>query len=279
MKLAYPTPTEARSNDPETTTPETRHLSRRSVLVGLVGAAGSALGCGGEDQGGSGATGSGGTAAGSGGASATGPGSGGQGGAGATGGEGVGGHAAGVGGAGSCPTLDPACEPTEDNIEGPYYRPGAPFTNQLDNPSGEGERLVISGIVYASDCVTPLGGAIVEVWQADAAGHYDNEGADPGPNVWVLRASIETDPCGRYEYESVIPGRYLNGPEYRPAHIHYRATHADVSEPFITQMYFDGDPFNDSDAFFKPSLAIALVEEQGPDGPRKRGVFDVVLAS
>jgi len=248
--------------------------------VALAGAASTALGCGddGEASSSGAEAGPGGGTAGPGsGGGPSGPGSGGQGGSGATstGGNGTG----GAGGVASCPSLDPACEPTEDNIEGPYYRPGAPFTKVLDNPGGEGDRLVVSGIVYASDCATPLGGAIVEIWQANAGGHYDNEIGDPGPEVWVLRGSIEADECGRYDFESIVPGRYLNGPTYRPAHVHYRVTHPDVPGAFITQLYFVGDPFNENDAFFKPSLAIELVDEEGPNGPQKRGVFDVVLVS
>lgn len=43
---------------------------------------------------------------------------------------------------------------------------------------------------------------------------------------------------------------------------------------FVTQLYFEGDPYNEMDAFFEPSLAIPLAEQGGV----LRGTFDVVLA-
>lgn len=249
-------------------------VTRRQVLeLAVAGAAASALaGCGdapGVDGAAAGATG--------GPTGATG---------GATGSGGGGGGATGSGGAGAgttgatastatgemCVAPAPSCEETLENPLGPYHRPGAPFATTLPNPSMMGEPLSISGVVYAADCVTPLAGAVVEVWQADSEGNYDNEAGDPGPDVWVLRASIETDACGRYAYDSIMPGRYLNGAQYRPAHIHYRVTHPDIA-PFVTQLYFVGDPYNDIDSMFEPELAIDLVDRGGT----LVGVFDVFL--
>jgi catechol 1,2-dioxygenase len=178
----------------------------------------------------------------------------------------------GQGGGEAC-VVDPQCEETADNPLGPYYRAGAPVTSLLDNPKGTGEALRISGVVFGSDCATPLGGALVEVWQADHDGDYDNQNGDPGPSVWWLRASVVADACGRYAYDTIKPGRYLNGAQYRPSHIHYRVTHPSVAGQFVTQLYFEGDPFNEVDTMYEPSLEIPLVAERGV----LLGEFDVVL--
>src|SRR5262245_44718247 len=69
---------------------------------------------------------------------------------------------------------------TEDNIEGPFYRPGAPFRTKLYDEGEKGDVLVISGTVVARNG-RPLADALVEVWQASAAGRYDNDDPDNPP--------------------------------------------------------------------------------------------------
>ena len=65
------------------------------------------------------------------------------------------------------------------------------------------------GRVLAPDCATPLVDATVEVWQADDTGRYDVNYPDPpdDPSEYKLRAQIQTDAEGRYEYETILPGR------------------------------------------------------------------------
>jgi protocatechuate 3,4-dioxygenase beta subunit len=153
---------------------------------------------------------------------------------------------------------------------GPYYKPGAP--ERSDIVDGQpGQALVVSGTVYGCDCVTPLAGAVVDVWQANDAGEYDNTG-------YVLRGKMTTDAEGHYEIATILPGFYLNGASYRPRHIHYKVSHLD-DVALTTQLYFEGDPNIPTDAFVKPSLVMPLSEEpDGAGGTRFRCVFDIVLA-
>ena len=51
----------------------------------------------------------------------------------------------------------------------------------------------------------------------------------------------KTDEHGRYAYTTIVPGHYLNGVQYRPAHIHLKASAA-AHAPLTTQLYFAGDP-------------------------------------
>lgn len=164
--------------------------------------------------------------------------------------------------------ITPQCEETEDNILGPFYRPNAPFRTEIADES-DGELLFLHGSVSGRDlaCV-PLDGALLDVWQADADGVYDNA----SPN-FLFRGRLNTDAAGAYALQTILPGRYLNGGTYRPRHIHLR-----ISAPghvlLTTQLYFEGDPFIDSDPFVRPSLVVPL--EQRTDGWHAR--FDIVLA-
>ena len=179
------------------------------------------------------------------------------------------------------------CRPTESEILGPFYRSGAPFRSRLAGPDEPGDRLVLTGTVFSSDCRTPLPGALIEVWQANHAGLYDTN--KPGnfteATTFHLRGMLYTNEKGQYEIETIVPGRYPVPPNLpglekyagltRPAHIHFRVLES-LHVPVTTQLYFKGDPFlaNDPWAAHKPSLAIDLKQ----DGKLRRGVFDVVLA-
>jgi catechol 1,2-dioxygenase len=180
------------------------------------------------------------------------------------------------------------CRPTESDIVGPFYRFGAPAQTKLAGPDEPGDRLMVSGTVYSSDCRTPLPRALIEVWQANQAGLYDTN--KPGNftelTTFHLRGLLLTNEKGEYEIETIMPGRYpippgLPGLEKyagltRPAHIHFRVMEA-LHIPLTTQLYFKGDPFMAGDpwARHKPSLAIDVKQE----GKQLRGVFDIVLSN
>lgn len=190
--------------------------------------------------------------------------------------------------AGPALAVEQACRLTEAEVMGPFYRYGAPFKAKLAGPDEPGQRLIVSGTVYGSDCETPLPNTLLDIWQANAAGVYDTE--TPGNFTeevdFHLRGMLYTDAEGRYEIETVVPGRYPIPPglpgleEYagltRPAHIHVKAMHS-MHVPVTTQMYFAGDPYLADDPWGsrKPSLAIELSE----DGGVQRGTFDFVLGN
>lgn len=180
-----------------------------------------------------------------------------------------GGATAGTGGRGGGPLV---CTPSDDNIEGPYYRPDAPFRDDLTDSDTAGERIRVRGQVLSSSC-TPLPGAVLDFWQANDAGRYDNDGVDDPPGgAFVLRGRVVADEEGRFDVRTILPGRYLNGSQYRPAHIHVKVS-ADGHAPLTTQLYFEGDPFNDVDPFIVDTLIMTL-----DDSPEPIARFDFVLA-
>lgn len=170
--------------------------------------------------------------------------------------------------------------PTEDNILGPYHRPGAPFRGKVTPPLEPGQVLLISGRVWGFDTKKPLAGAVLDIWQANAEGRYDNDDPanPPKANVFKNRVRLVSDDAGYYEYETIIPGEYQIGPDaWRPKHIHYLVQQAGYKR-LITQLYFKGAKHNDADSFIKPSLIIELAENKTPHGVYHSGQFDIVLA-
>ena len=137
-----------------------------------------------------------------------------------------------------------ACVPTRPDAQGPFFAPGAPSRTNLASVDEPGQPLVILGQVLADDCTTPIAGALLDVWQADAAGSYHDAGTD-----YRLRGQLLSDAQGGYSFSTIKPGNYETAPgAWRPAHIHFTVS-APGFAPVTTQMYFAGDPYlppNDS---------------------------------
>lgn len=163
------------------------------------------------------------------------------------------------------------CDPTTDDILGPYYLAGSPVTTLVALPNEPGTRLFISGTVLSSDCITPVPGATIEVWQANDAAVYDTSPA------FKLRATFQSDANGQYAFETIVPGAYLNGAQYRPKHIHFRVNKPGFPE-LITQLYFEGDPYIAADPWASQAdAALRIIPLNTLGGGEQEGVFDIVL--
>lgn len=170
----------------------------------------------------------------------------------------------------------PECLETEDSIEGPYYREGAPLRSDLAFGVDGGVPLVLRGRVYGVGCASPLLDAELDVWQADAEGRYDDDGTlSVPPEAYRLRGKVKVDAAGAYEVRTIVPGHYLNGAQYRPAHLHVKVR-ASGHRLLTTQLYFEGDPYNGIDPFIEASLIMALTDGEGG---AKHARFDFVLAT
>jgi protocatechuate 3,4-dioxygenase beta subunit len=110
-----------------------------------------------------------------------------------------------------------------------------------------GERIVVTGRVL-DEGGRPVRGALIEVWQANAAGRYlhknDGHNAPLDPNFSGCGRTL-TDADGRYKFLSIKPGAYPWGNHHnawRPAHIHFSIFGDGLLSRLVTQMYFPGDP-------------------------------------
>lgn len=158
----------------------------------------------------------------------------------------------------------PACgddgKPTPRQMEGPFYTPSTPKRTSLIERGVRGTRLVLTGQVLSTDC-TPLPGALLDFWQCDASGAYDNAG-------FVLRGHQYADADGRFALETIVPGNYPG----RVRHIHVKVQ-ARNGPLLTTQLYFPDEPGNTHDFLFRPDLLMKLADA----GNGKAGSFDFVL--
>ena len=118
-----------------------------------------------------------------------------------------------------------------------------------------GERIIVAGRVL-DEHGRPVPHAMVEVWQANAAGRYNHEGdqhdAPLDPN-FRGNGRVFTDADGWYRFTTVKPGAYPwrnHHNAWRPNHIHYSLFGAGFAQRLITQMYFPGDPLLAIDPIF-----------------------------
>jgi protocatechuate 3,4-dioxygenase beta subunit len=159
------------------------------------------------------------------------------------------------------PACDDGDEPTPAQTEGPYFTPDSPERASLLEAGLPGQRLVVAGTVLTTDC-RPVERALLDFWQADDAGEYDNQG-------YRLRGHQFTDAKGAWRLETVVPGIYTG----RTRHLHVKVQAPD--RPVLTtQLYFPDEPANANDGIFRPELLLGDVHDAG--GVR-RAAFAFVL--
>lgn len=100
----------------------------------------------------------------------------------------------------------------------------------------------------------PVRGAVVEVWHCNAAGRYihpnDTHDAPADPNFYGAARLIAGD-SGLVELRTIKPGAYPvpdAGGWWRPPHVHFSVWGRVWLSRLVTQMFFPGEPLNDSDA-------------------------------
>jgi protocatechuate 3,4-dioxygenase beta subunit len=159
----------------------------------------------------------------------------------------------------------PSCadddEPTVEQTEGPYFTPRSPRRRVLRTRGMKGTPFLLTGRVLTTRC-RPIPNALLDFWQADANGVYDNRG-------YRLRGHQRTDSKGRYRLETVVPGLYPG----RTRHIHVKAQ-APRRPVLTTQLYFRGERANAGDGIFLPELLVRGLRKANG---RWSASFDFVL--
>src|SRR5580693_3555739 len=183
-----------------------------------------------------------------------------------------------------------ALQRTPDQILGPFYPLSElPQTSDLTRVSGRSGRAVLNVIGRVLNLAgEPVRNAKVEVWQANAYGRYTHP-SDPNPAPldpnFEGSAVLTTDSEGQYRFKTIKPAPYPAGPNrMRPAHIHFQVSGR--QDKIVTQMYFDGDPYNKTDPFLNSSgeagrqaLLVRQLLDPSPnfEPDSKMVIFDIVL--
>lgn len=146
-----------------------------------------------------------------------------------------------------------------------HLKPGA--------PRALGQYIEVTGRVMDEDGA-PLAGAMVEIWQANAAGKYvhemDRHEAPIDPN-FIGEGRFVTDAEGCYKFRSIKPGAYPVTESkwwWRPPHIHYSIFGPSWMNRYITQIFFPGEPLNETDLLLNavqdPEARDRLIFEPTP---------------
>jgi catechol 1,2-dioxygenase len=173
-------------------------------------------------------------------------------------------------------------------IEGPFHLPGAPW---LEPPCVAPQRRDEAGeILFFRGRVTdpdgqPLAGVELDLWQANADGHYSN--IHPGIPDWSLRGRFRADAAGWFEVRTILPPPYeipkygpagrvlaaLGRHAFRPAHLHVKLRHPGFAD-LTSQLYFQGGEYLDSDVAraVRDGFIVPLVRHDSLERLAARGL-------
>lgn len=158
--------------------------------------------------------------------------------------------------------LTPECDDGDDltlpQMEGPYFKPNSPLRSAMVD--GPGTRLTVSGYVFGRAC-RPVSGVLLDFWQADVNGAYDNTG-------YTFRGHQFTGTDGSFKLSTIVPGLYPG----RTRHLHVKVQ-APGRPILTTQLYFPNEPRNNTDTIFDPRLLMTVRDAGGA----REAAFDFVI--
>lgn len=173
---------------------------------------------------------------------------------------------------------------TPRQTEGPFYPLQMPADSDADLLANGalrytgGQPATVEGSVSDTEG-RPLRGAVVEIWQCDAQGHYHHPGdGDKADRAFQGFGKAAVDSEGRYRFRTLRPVAYGG----RAPHIHIKVKR-DGRELLTTQLYVQGDPGNARDFLFRglssdaERAALSAVFVPGSDGLRAQ--FPIVVAT
>jgi protocatechuate 3,4-dioxygenase beta subunit len=151
-------------------------------------------------------------------------------------------------------------QPTERQIEGPFYKPSSPERSDLLERGTKARMVELSGTVLTRNC-KPVSRVLIDLWHADETGEYDNRG-------FRYRGHVFTDAAGRFDFRTIRPAPYPG----RTRHYHVKVL-ATGRQLLTTQLYFPNEPLNARDDFYSRALEVALADA----GEAMKARFDFVL--
>jgi hydroxyquinol 1,2-dioxygenase len=176
--------------------------------------------------------------------------------------------------------FDPSATPA--TVLGPFHIDGSPELDYAADMSEglPGVPMFISGTVRGLDG-TPVGGAVLDVWQADEEGAYEGQ---LDVEEARLRAKYTTREDGTYCIRTITPKGYaipMDGPVgdlirhtdisyFRPAHVHF-LLNVPGFEPLITHLFEEGGKYLDSDVVFGTKQELVIGYQHHEPGPTPDG--------
>jgi protocatechuate 3,4-dioxygenase beta subunit len=154
-------------------------------------------------------------------------------------------------------------DPTPEGGEGPFYVPRSPERSDLVETDSDAQIVELQGLVLSRSC-RPVANALLDLWQADEHGVYDNSG-------FRYRAHIYSDEQGNYRFRTVLPGLY----ETRTRHFHMKVQALERSV-LTTQLYFPDEQRNRYDFAYMPELLMRVSEKPHALTTRFDFVLDLV---
>ncbi len=136
-----------------------------------------------------------------------------------------------------------SCVLTPELTEGPYYIAGEKVRRDI-REGHAGTLLTLHLRVLNVASCSPIKGAAVDIWHADAAGNYSGFGSDTSSRTF-MRGSQRTDATGLATFLTVYPGWYQG----RTVHIHVKV-HVGGRVVHTGQLFF---PDTLTDAAYKKS--------------------------
>ena len=171
---------------------------------------------------------------------------------------------------------------TPSTVEGPFHILNAPeVADGGDMAKGApGIPCFVSGTVRGL-AGEPIGGAILDLWQTDGEGLYEEQRRTAEP--W-MRGIYRTKPDGSYSIRTVAPISYtipMDGPigeffgrtnmsHMRPAHIHF-AISAPGYHGVVTHLFQKGDEYIDTDVVYGVKAPLVVEFVKRPPGKAPNG--------
>ena len=179
---------------------------------------------------------------------------------------------------------------TRSELTGPerLTRRLAPVRGDL---AGEGAKRALGQLIHVRARIVdedgaPVAGSVVEIWHCNAAGKYihpnDSNDAPEDPNFYGAARLVAGD-SGLIELCTIKPGAYPvpeTGGWWRPPHIHFSVWGRVWLSRLVTQMFFPGEPLNESDyilnAIRDPTARSRCIARLAPTdrGPANALVYD-----
>jgi hydroxyquinol 1,2-dioxygenase len=172
---------------------------------------------------------------------------------------------------------------TPATVLGPFHIDGSPEKEYGGDMSDglPGVPLYITGVVRGLDG-TPVGGAVLDVWQADKDGAYESQ--IPDVDEARLRAKYTSRADGSYCLRTIAPKGYsipMDGlvgeliqhtdiSQFRPAHVHFLINAAGY-EPLITHLFQEDAEYLDTDVVFGTKQELIVAFEYRDPGPAPDG--------